>query len=31
MFPGDAQKQMEFSGLNKSTYYVRKKEVERAA
>jgi hypothetical protein len=30
-FPGDVDKQMEFSGLKKSTFYKRRKEVERAA
>lgn len=31
LFPGDVDKQMEFSGLKKSTFYKRRSEVERAA
>ena len=31
LFPGDVDKQMEFSGLKKSTFYKRKREVEYAA
>jgi hypothetical protein len=31
LLPGDVDKQMEFSGLKKSTFYKRRKEVKRAA
>lgn len=31
LFPGDVDKQMEFTGLRKSTFYKRRREVERVA
>ena len=31
LYPGDTKQQMEYCGLNKSTFYKRRKEVERAA